>query len=72
VVSSLPEIKSVAPLDSRGDVHALRVESAENHDARERLARVLVEKGFGLLGLSAVDMSLEEIFVEIVTREELE
>jgi hypothetical protein len=48
------------------------VESRDDRDNRENLSRVLVDKGFGLLGLAAIDMSLEEIFVEIVTREELE
>jgi ABC-2 type transport system ATP-binding protein len=72
LISSLPDIKNVASVGSRGEVHTLRVESRDDRDARENLSRVLVENGFGLLGLAAIDMSLEEIFVEIVTREELE
>ena len=72
LISSLPDIENVSSVDSRGDVHTLRVESRDDRDARESLSRVLVENGFGLLGLAAIDMSLEEIFVEIVTREELE
>lgn len=72
LISSIPDIKSVSSLHSRGDVHTLRVESRDDRDNRENLSRVLVDKGFGLLGLAAIDMSLEEIFVEIVTREELE
>jgi ABC-2 type transport system ATP-binding protein len=71
-ISSLPEVESAVPIDSRGDIHTLRVQSRENRDAREAVSRILVEKGYGLLGLSAIDMSLEEIFVEIVTREEHE
>ena len=72
LLSSLPDVKAVAAVASEGDLHTLRVEFLEGRDTRESLSRALVEGGFGLFGLGAVDMSLEEIFVEIVTREELE
>ena len=72
VLSSLPDVKSVAEVDSREGVHTVRVESNDDRDTRETLSRVLVERGFGLLGVGTVDLSLEDIFVQIVTREELE
>jgi ABC-2 type transport system ATP-binding protein len=72
LLSSLPDVKSVAALDSREGVHTIRVESRDDRDTRETLSRVLVERGFGLLGVGTVDLSLEEIFVQIVTREELD
>ena len=72
VLSSLPDVKSVAEVDSREGVHTIRVESHDDRDTRETLSRVLVERGFGLLGVGTVDLSLEDIFVQIVTREELE
>jgi ABC-2 type transport system ATP-binding protein len=71
LVSSLPVVKSVESVGSKEDVHTLRVESRDDTDARETLSRALVEAGFGVVGLSTVDLSLEEIFVEIVTREEI-
>lgn len=43
-----------------------RVES----DLRERVAARLVEGGFGLLGLRTSDLSLEDIFIRLVTKEE--
>ncbi len=72
VLAALPDVKSVAVTQSAGgNTHAIRVESHDQRDIRENLARALVEHGFGLLGLNAIDLSLEEIFVRLVTREEL-
>jgi len=72
LLSSLPDVKSAAALVSKEGVHTIRVESRDDRDTREALSRVLVERGFGLLGVGTVDLSLEEIFVQIVTREELD
>jgi ABC-2 type transport system ATP-binding protein len=70
-ISSIAGVETITHLDSlEGETHTLRVESRENEDIRERLSSAIVEKGFGLLGLKAVDMSLEDIFVQLVTKEE--
>ena len=73
------ELEAIAAVDSvtrveslNGNTHRLRVESADKTDVREAVSRILVERGFGLLGLSANDMSLEDIFVHLVTKEESE
>jgi len=64
-------VATVNHLDSlEGEAHTLRVEAHENEDIRETLSSALFAKGFGLLGLKAVDMSLEDIFVQLVTKEE--
>ncbi|UCH83439.1 MAG: ATP-binding cassette domain-containing protein [Candidatus Latescibacterota bacterium] len=50
---------------------AFRVEAREGFDVREPAAQAVVTNGFGLLELAPVDMSLEDIFVELVTQEDI-
>ena len=46
------------------------VESAVGQDIREELASTVVGNGWGLLELRAEGMSLEQVFLELTTREE--
>jgi len=48
-------------------VAILDVEAAAGQDIRAELAKAVVQKGFGLLGLTQVGMSLEEIFLHLTT-----
>jgi len=43
------------------------VESESGRDVRAELAAAVVQKGFGLLGLEQVGMSLEDIFLQLTT-----
>ncbi|MBI4720712.1 MAG: ATP-binding cassette domain-containing protein [Chitinivibrionia bacterium] len=71
LLSSIDGLKSVVPLDAPAEGRIkFRIESHEERDVRELIARQAVENGFGLLGLSTIDMSLEDIFVQLVTEEE--
>jgi ABC-2 type transport system ATP-binding protein len=45
------------------------VEMDKEQDIRADLARLIVEKGWGLLKLSSRELSLEEVFVRLVTEE---
>ncbi|MDE2058741.1 MAG: ATP-binding cassette domain-containing protein [candidate division NC10 bacterium] len=45
------------------------VESERNCDLRREVSRLIIERGWGLLELRPADMSLEEIFVRLVTKE---
>jgi len=66
---SVPGVTAVRPHAQAGDVSALDVEAAAGADVRADLARAVVQKGFGLLGLQQVGMSLEEIFLHLTTSE---
>ena len=46
------------------------VEAALGNDVREQVARVVVEAGVGLLELRPLAMSLEDVFLKLVTHEE--
>ncbi len=73
VLGGLADVKSVTVLASPDtDTHTIRIESRDDRDIRETLSRAVVESGLGLVGLGSIDMSLEDIFVSLVTREELE
>jgi ABC-2 type transport system ATP-binding protein len=70
-VQSIPGVGSVSRGESHSQgIHNLRIESKDNKDIRELISRAVVEKGFGLLGMSAIEMSLEDIFVQLVTKED--
>ncbi len=56
--------------DTEGLVH--RVEYSLDHDIREDLARLAVEQGWGLLELHREDLSLEEVFLQLTTEEDLD
>jgi ABC-2 type transport system ATP-binding protein len=45
------------------------LESSEDTDIREDISRSIIERGFGLLSMNSIDMSLEDIFVQLVTEE---
>jgi len=38
-------------------------------DVRKELARMIVNRGWGLLEMRTVDLSLEDVFVKLVTTE---
>lgn len=67
----MPEIKSITKTVSpETELTRFRLESRDNKDIRADIARRVVNSGFGLLGLKTIDMSLEDIFVQLVTEEE--
>ncbi|MCE5240672.1 ATP-binding cassette domain-containing protein [bacterium] len=54
----------------RGDKGAYQVETSVGCDCRPEVARAIVEGGWGLLELRPLEMSLEEVFVELTTEDE--
>jgi ABC-2 type transport system ATP-binding protein len=63
-VSRVSLERDVAP-----EVRAYLVESTDRSDIRARLAREIIGRGWDLLELHAVEMSLEDIFLQLVTEE---
>ncbi len=55
--------------DTRGML-MISVETAPGKDVRPDLARAIVGKGWGLLELATESMSLEDIFLQLTTKEE--
>ena len=63
------DISYVEALPARdGDAYTYMVESAPNIDMRKSLFYTLSQKGWPLVGMEALGMSLEDIFISIVDR----
>ncbi len=79
-LASVPGVKRVASADQRAPVvpglpppsdapMAFEVESEPDVDVRRDLARAVVTRGWGLLELRPVRMSLEDVFLQVTTEE---
>jgi ABC-2 type transport system ATP-binding protein len=68
-LEAIPGVIRVTLTDQRNGVAGYEIESAKGEDVRRELARVVVGRGWGLLELRPVRMSLEEIFLHVTTEE---
>jgi ABC-2 type transport system ATP-binding protein len=71
-LGAVPGVTRVVPADVRGAAGAFEVESERGRDVRRDLAREVVTRGWGLLELRPMRMSLEEIFLQVTTEEPAE
>jgi ABC-2 type transport system ATP-binding protein len=63
----LEGVQDVSVQDEKGG--RLLVESDRSHELRPEIARMAVDQGMQLLELKLVDLSLEDIFMQLVTEE---
>jgi ABC-2 type transport system ATP-binding protein len=68
-LSAVPGVLRVIPAEQRGIDGGFEVESDRGTDIRRELARTIVNRGWGLLELRPMRMSLEEIFLQVTTEE---
>ena len=68
-LQKIPGVTRVAPADHREDSAAYEVESERGRDIRRELAREIVMRGWGLLELRPMRMSLEEVFLQVTTED---
>jgi ABC-2 type transport system ATP-binding protein len=66
----LPKVLDVTVEGGANGVHSYTVACELGSDLREQLAATVVQQGWGLLELRPVRLSLEEIFLEIITEEQ--
>jgi len=66
-LGGIPGVLHVSPSDGGGE---FVVEAALGQDVREQVARAVVDAGAGLLELRPLAMSLEDVFLRLVTHEE--
>ena len=67
-IRAVPGVAAIRPkADGSQQIATFEVEAEAGKDVRAELARAVVQKGFDLLGLSQVGMSLEEIFLHLTT-----
>jgi ABC-2 type transport system ATP-binding protein len=70
VQAALKAVPGVTAVVSQGDGRYL-VEAGNGAEVRPQLARLIVEKGWELLELKAQEFTLEEVFLNLVTEEEV-
>ena len=68
-LSSVPGVTRVSVSDTRETVAGYEVESESGRDVRRELAATVVGRGWGLLELRPMRMSLEEIFLQVTTED---
>ena len=66
---SVAGVIRVTPSDTRGNLMGYEIESETGRDVRRDLAATIVTKGWGLLELRPMRMSLEEIFLHLTTED---
>ena len=67
MLNARPDVSYVELLDARdGDAYTYMIESTRGVDMRKGLFHALAERGWPLVGLEAMGMSLEDVFISIV------
>ena len=69
VLAAVPGVAGVSVSEARGTIAGYEVTTASGHDVRRELASTVVGRGWGLLELRPVRMSLEEIFLHLTTED---
>ncbi|MCC7123983.1 MAG: ABC transporter ATP-binding protein [Acidobacteria bacterium] len=62
-------VTRVVPSEPKGDVASFEVDTEKGADLRRELAAAIVTRGWGLLELRSMRMSLEDIFLSVITDE---
>jgi ABC-2 type transport system ATP-binding protein len=68
-LESVPGVTRVSIADTRDEVIGFEVDSETGRDVRRELAATVVTRGWGLLELRPMRMSLEEIFLSLTTED---
>ena len=71
IVDARRDQSANANRDIREGVIPFIVDARPDRAATETVARTVIEKGWGLVNLHSIPMSLEEIFLELTTEEEV-
>ncbi len=69
-LSAVDGVLSVNAEGSEGSPSRLTVECRLNTDLRRTLAATVVNQGWGLLELRGISVSLEDVFINLITKEE--
>jgi ABC-2 type transport system ATP-binding protein len=68
-LQAVPGVTRVTPSDVHGEATGFEVDSETGRDVRRELAATVVTRGWGLLELRPMRMSLEDIFLSLTTEE---
>jgi ABC-2 type transport system ATP-binding protein len=68
-LSHVAGVTRVAESDRRGSAIGFEIDSEKGRDIRRDLARTIVDSGWGLLELRPMRVSLEEVFLSVITED---
>jgi ABC-2 type transport system ATP-binding protein len=68
-LAAVPGVQHVSAADRHGSIAGYEIEAEPNRDVRRDVARTVVDRGWGLLELRPMRMSLEDIFLQLTTEE---
>ena len=68
IINNLKKIEGIGKVDNIGDHYTVEME--KDRDLRSKIAKQVVQSGFELLELKSRSMSLEDVFIKLVTEEE--
>ena len=69
VLQRVAGVTRVAVADTKQQIVGFEIDSDTGHDVRRELAAAVVSRGWGLLEMRPLRMSLEEIFLHVTTEE---
>lgn len=72
VLQAVDGIETVTGVEARPGIHVIEAQSVKGADVRRELANAVVTRGWGLLELRSLRMSLEDIFLELTTQDSAE
>lgn len=70
VVAQVPGVKNVSVTSEDKGIATIEIESEAGRDVRRELAAAVISRGWGLLELRPVRMSLEDVFIHLTTAEQ--
>jgi ABC-2 type transport system ATP-binding protein len=68
-LQAIPDVISISERADGKDATVFSIECTAGSDVREHIATTIVQRGWGLRELRAVSVSLEDVFVQLVTSE---
>ncbi|MBQ4094216.1 MAG: ATP-binding cassette domain-containing protein [Oscillospiraceae bacterium] len=70
-LSAIEGVEEVTELGRKEDeAHEFRVKPVGKQDLRAAIAKTMVEAGFGVIGLRFAELTLEDIFLDLIAKEE--
>ena len=68
-LTAVPGVTNISTTETNGTIVSLQVETQQGENIRQQLAAAVVNQGAGLLELRPMQMSLEEVFLSLITEE---
>jgi ABC-2 type transport system ATP-binding protein len=72
IVTELEKVQGVLTVRPQAGEGVFEIETTANHDRRADIAALAVQRGWGVLELRPVRLSLEDVFLQLTTQEETE